>query len=181
MTATDLNILINVVRNENFTTFVADAEKVFMKIDTDNLPAIVEKLGQLEIDLADFITNPGIFFEFLDDPVKLGILTELQTLLPQFKPADIEAFLQIQELMDQAQRQFGNPNEPTIISKLLAVPLDHLLTALPKINEVKDLLEQDESFQSLSSLMDMEKISNLVSSCSSQEFRVSCQDSSHVS
>ena len=29
----------------------------------------------LGIELTDFITNPGIFFDFLDDPVKLGVLT----------------------------------------------------------------------------------------------------------
>ena len=45
-----------------------DVEKVLMKINVTNLPTIVEKLDMLGIQLTDFITNPGIFFEFLGDP-----------------------------------------------------------------------------------------------------------------
>ena len=59
------------------------AEKVLKKINVTNLPLIMEKLGVLEIQLTDFITNPGIFFEFLGDPEKSAILVELQTLLPR--------------------------------------------------------------------------------------------------
>ena len=61
-----------------------EVEKVLMKINVTNLPAIVEKLDMLGIQLTDFITNPGIFFEFLGDPVKSAILVDLQTLLPMY-------------------------------------------------------------------------------------------------
>ena len=116
-TMSELFTLLEAFRNANFTdadlavleevsktavTYLGDAEEVLKKIDVNNLPAIVDKLELLEIDLTDFITNPGIFFEFLDDPVKLGVLTDLQDLLPKFEPSDIEAFLKLQEDIDAA-------------------------------------------------------------------------------
>ena len=102
-----------------------------MKIDMNNLPAIVSKLDEIGIELTDLITNPGIFFDFLDDPVKLGVLTDLQELLPKFKPADIEAFLQLQEVVEAAQQRYGDPGQPSIMSKLFEIPMDLLLSALP--------------------------------------------------
>ena len=118
-TDTDLAVLEAVAANA--TEYLADAEKVLMKIDVNNLPAIVAKLDELEIDLTDFITNPGIFFDFLNDPDKLAILTELQDLLPKFKPSDIETFLQLQEVVQGAQEEFGDPNEPDVMSKLFKI------------------------------------------------------------
>ena len=110
---------------------MGNAEKVLMKIDMNNLPAIVSKLDKIGIELTDFITNPGIFFNFLDDAVKLGVLTDLQELLPKFKPADIEAFLQLQEVVEAAQQRYEDPGQPSIMSKLFEIPMDLLLSALP--------------------------------------------------
>ena len=75
-TDADLAVLEEV--SKTAVDYLGDAEKVLMKIDVNNLPAIVAKLDELGIELTDFITNPGIFFDFLDDPVKLGVLTDLQ-------------------------------------------------------------------------------------------------------
>ena len=75
-TDADLAVLEEV--SKTAVDYLGDAEKVLMKIDVNNLPAIVSKLDELGIELTDFITNPGIFFDFLDDPVKLGVLTDLQ-------------------------------------------------------------------------------------------------------
>ena len=49
--------------------YLGNAEKVLMKIDMNNLPAIVSNLDELGIELTDFITNPGIFFDFLNNPI----------------------------------------------------------------------------------------------------------------
>ena len=128
-TDADLAVLEEV--SKTAVDYLGDAEKVLMKIDVNNLPAIVAKLDELGIELTDFITNPGIFFDFLDDPVKLGVLTDLQELLPKFKPADIEAFLQLQEVVEAAQQRYGDPGQPSIMSKLFEIPMDLLLSALP--------------------------------------------------
>ena len=160
-TDTDLIVLAEV--SKTAVTYLGDAEKVLMKIDKKNLPAIVDKLQLLEIDLTDFITNPGIFFDFLDDPVKLGILTDLQDLLPKFKPADIEAFLQLQEVIDAAQEEFGDPDEPSVMSKLFKIPMDVLLTAP---DSLKLLIGQ---------------IKKTIEGCTFQQFRIACNDLTHVS
>ena len=208
-TMPDLFTLLEAFRNANFTdadlavleevsktavTYLGDAEEVLKKIDVNNLPAIVAKLELLEIDLTDFITNPGIFFEFLDDPVKLGVLTDLQDLLPKFKPSDIEAFLQLQEVIDAAQEKYGDPDEPSVMSKLFKIPMDVLLTALPKIKlddsasaafDTFKLLMEDEDFEflssTLSSLLAPELQQQLISGCTGQQFRIACHDENHVS
>ena len=208
-TMSELFTLLEAFRNANFTdadlavleevsktavTYLGDAEEVLKKIDVNNLPAIVDKLELLEIDLTDFITNPGIFFEFLDDPVKLGVLTDLQDLLPKFKPSDIEAFLQLQEVIDAAQEKYGDPDEPSVMSKLFKIPMDVLLTALPKIKlddsasaafDTFKLLMEDEDFEFLSSvlssLLTPELQQQLISGCTGQQLRIACNDQNHVS
>ena len=191
-TDTDLAVLEAVAANA--TEYLADAEKVLMKIDVNNLPAIVAKLDELEIDLTDFITNPGIFFDFLNDPDKLAILTELQELLPKFKPSDIETFLQLQEVVQGAQEEFGDPNEPDVMSKLFKIPMDVLLSALPNIKlddsagaafDTFKLLMEDDSFEflssSLSSLLEPDTQMELLDGCLAQDFKISCDDTDHVS
>ena len=201
--------LLEAFRNANFTDkdlavleevsrtgaeYLKASEKVLMKIDVNNLPAIVGKLDELGIDLTDFITNPGIFFDFLDDPVKLAVLTDLQDLLPKFKPADIEAFLQLKEAIELAQEKHGDPNEPSVMSKLFKIPMDVLLSALPKIKlddsagaafDTFKLLMEDSDFaflsSSLSSLLEPGLQKQLIDDCTSQQFRISCNDTAHVS
>ena len=147
-TMSELFTLLEAFRNANFTdadlavleevsktavTYLGDAEEVLKKIDVNNLPAIVDKLELLETDMTEFITNPGLFFEFLDDIVKLGVLTDLQALLPKFNQSDIEAFLQLQGIIDAAQEKYGDPDEPSIISKLFKKGVLWTALPLPKI------------------------------------------------
>ena len=204
----ELMTLLTAFRNANFTendlkvleeiskTSVDDlkaAEKVLMKIDVNNLPAIVAKLDQLEIKLTDFITNPGIFFDFLGDEEKSAILVDLQGLLPQFKPSDIETFLVLQENVDKAQEKYGDPNEPSVMSKLFKIPMDVLLSALPKIKlddsaaaafDTFKLLMEDQDFEFLSSLLSelleprIQK--QIIDDCTKQDFTISCRDTENV-
>lgn len=204
----ELMTLLTAFRNVNFTdndlkvleeiskTSVDDlkaAEKVLMKIDVNNLPAIVAKLDQLEIKLTDFITNPGIFFDFLGDEEKSAILVDLQGLLPQFKPSDIETFLVLQENVDKAQDKYGDPNEPSVMSKLFKIPMDVLLSALPKIKlddsaaaafDTFKLLMEDEDFEFLSSLLsellDPRIHKQIIDDCTKQDFTISCRDNENV-
>ena len=106
-------------------------EEVLKKIDVNNLPAIVDKLELLEIDLNDFITNPGIFFEFLDDPVKSLILLELNEILPTFTPPEVETFLLLQQAFEKAEKKIGDPTESDI--QVLSKMLNLLMTALPTL------------------------------------------------
>ena len=144
----ELVILLRAFRNANFSDDdlavleevsqtsgeqLKAVPEVLKKIDVENIPTIMTKLDELGIDLTDFITNPGIFFEFLDDPVKLALLTEVQELLPKFKPADIETFLILQERIESAQEKFGNPNEPSALSKLFKIPLNVLVSVMTRI------------------------------------------------
>ena len=191
---TDSDLAVLEAVSQNATEYLADAEQVLMKIDVNNLPAIVGKLDELEIELTDFITNPGLFFDFLDDPVKLNILTELQELLPKFKPSDIETFLQLQESVQRSQDEFGDPDAPDVMSKLFKIPMDVLLSALPKIKlddsagaafDTFKLLMEDDSFEflsaTLSSLLDREKQLQLLEGCLAQDIRISCDDTENVS
>ena len=191
---TDSDLAVLEAVSQNATEYLADAEQVLMKIDVNNLPAIVGKLDELEIELTDFITNPGLFFDFLDDPVKLNILTELQELLPKFKPSDIETFLQLQESVQRSQDEFGDPDAPDVMSKLFKIPMDVLLSALPKIKlddsagaafDTFKLLMEDDSFEflsaTLSSLLDREKQLQLLEGCLAQDIRISCNDTENVS
>ena len=191
---TDSDLAVLEAVSQNATEYLADAEQVLMKIDVNNLPAIVGKLDELEIELTDFITNPGLFFDFLDDPVKLNILTELQELLPKFKPSDIETFLQLQESVQRSQDEFGDPDAPDVMSKLFKIPMDVLLSALPKIKlddsagaafDTFKLLMEDDSFEflsaTLSSLLDRDKQLQLLEGCLAQDIRVSCNDTENVS
>ena len=191
---TDSDLAVLEAVSQNATEYLADAEQVLMKIDVKNLPAIVGKLDELEIELTDFITNPGLFFDFLDDPVKLNILTELQELLPKFKPSDIETFLQLQESVQRSQDEFGDPDAPDVMSKLFKIPMDVLLSALPKIKlddsagaafDTFKLLMEDDSFEflsaTLSSLLDRDKQLQLLEGCLAQDIRISCNDTENVS
>eukprot|EP00092_Neocalanus_flemingeri_P003197 GFUD01003416.1.p1 GENE.GFUD01003416.1~~GFUD01003416.1.p1 ORF type:complete len:1055 (+),score=218.84 GFUD01003416.1:46-3210(+) len=166
-----------------------DVEKVLMKINVTNLPAIVEKLDLLEIQLTDLITNPGIFFEFLGDPVKSAILVDLQTLLPRFKPSDIETFLKLQQNLDDAQLKYGDPDAPPLMSKLFSIPMDVLLSAMPKLKlddsakaafDTFKLLMEDEDFELLSALastlLETEAQEKLIQGCTSQQLDISCRD-----
>ena len=205
----ELVTLLTAFRNANFTdadlavleeismTAVDDlkaAEKVLMKIKVENLPAIVAKLDELEIELTDFITNPGIFFDFLGDEVKSAILVDLQTLLPKFKPSDIETFLVLQENVEAAQQKYGDPDEPSVMSKLFKIPMDVLLSALPKIKlddsaaaafDTFKLLMEDDDFEFLSSVMsgllETRLQKQVIEDCTKQDFTIVCRDTENVS
>ena len=75
---------------------------VLGKIKLENLPAISANLGQLGLQLSDFIVNPGVFFAFLGDPSKSKLLVELQGLLPRWVERDRERKI---GLIDQSINQ----------------------------------------------------------------------------
>ena len=78
------------------------AAKAFAKINQNNVPEIERLLGTLNLKLANFISDPSIFIQFFGDPAKGAVLLEVQKLLPQFDPADINAILTIKIQFDKA-------------------------------------------------------------------------------
>ena len=94
ITLKDLTVLGEVAKTG--ADSLEDAQKVLNKINFENMPEISRLLDLLGIQLTDLITNPGIFFEFFGDEEKSAILVELPSLLPKFKPEDIEVFLNLQ-------------------------------------------------------------------------------------
>ena len=78
------------------------AAKTFGKINPQNVPEIERLLGTLNLKLTNFISDPSIFIQFFGDPAKASILLEVQKLLPQFEPADINAILTIKIQFDKA-------------------------------------------------------------------------------
>ena len=168
-------------------------EKVLTKIKVENLPAISESLDKLGIGIGDFITKPELLFSFFGDEEKTAILIELQDLLPKFRPADIEAILVLQEKIDLAQEKYGDPNEPSVMTKLFSVPMDVLLTAIPKIKlddsaaaafDTFKVLMEDEDFALVASqaaiLMDPAVQKQLLADCSSPGITIACQDTENV-
>ena len=80
------------------------------------------------------------------------------------------------------------------MSKLFKIPMDVLLTALPKIKlddsasaafDTFKLLMEDEDFEFLSSVLSSllapEQQQQLISGCTGQQLRISCNDENHVS
>merc|ERR1711892_1630586 len=131
----------------------------------------------------------GIFFEFLGDPEKSQILVDLQTLLPRFKPSDIETFLKLQQNLDDAQLKYGDPDAPSLMTKLFAIPLDTLLAAVPKLKlddsakaafDTFKILMEDDDFEQLSglasSMLEPETQEKLIQVCTSQQLDISCRD-----
>ena len=78
------------------------AAKAFAKINQNNVPEIERLLGTLNLKLANFISDPSVFIQFLSDPAKGAILLDVQKLLPTFEPADINAILTIKIQFDKA-------------------------------------------------------------------------------
>ena len=170
-----------------------NVEKVLKKIKVENLPLIVEKLDELGISIGDFITKPELLFSFFGDEEKTAILIELQDLLPKFRPADIEAILVLQEKVDLAQQEYGDPDAPSLMTKLFAVPMDVLLGALPKIKldesatkafDTFKLLMEDDNFAFLASqvnsLLDTGVQQKLLEDCTEQSITIDCKDKENV-
>lgn len=168
-------------------------EKVLLKIKVENLPLIVEKLEKLGIGIGDFITKPELLFSFFGDEEKTAILIELQDLLPKFRPADIEAILVLQEKIDLAQEKYGDPEEPSVMTKLFSVPMDVLLGAIPKIKldgsaaaafDTFKVLMEDDNFafvaNQAASLVDPGVQKQLVEDCTNQEITIACKDTENV-
>ena len=164
-----------------------------LKIKVENLPLIVEKLEKLGIGIGDFITKPELLFSFFGDEEKTAILIELQDLLPKFRPADIEAILVLQEKIDLAQEKYGDPEEPSVMTKLFSVPMDVLLGAIPKIKldgsaaaafDTFKVLMEDDNFafvaNQAASLVDPGVQKQLVEDCTNQEITIACKDTENV-
>ena len=102
------------------------------KIQIDNLPEISSRLEELGIELTDLITNPNIFFEFLDNPVKSLILLELNEILPTFTPAEVETFLLLQQAFEKAEKKIEETekSDTPVLSKMLNL----LMSALPTLS-----------------------------------------------
>ena len=112
----------------------------------------------------------------------------------RFKPSDIETFLKLQQNLDDAQLKYGDPDAPSLMSKLFAIPLDVLLSAVPKLklddsakaafDTFKLLMENDE-FEQLSglaaSMLEPETQEKLIQGCTSQQLDISCRDEINVS
>ena len=135
-----------------------ETEKVLMKINVDNLPGISYNLDLLGIELSDMILDPGIIFEFFGDEEKTKILTDLQKLLPTFRPSEINSILKLQDRITAAQEKYGDPDEPDVMSKLFTIPIDILLSAVPKVKldnsskagfDAFKLLIEDSNFELL--------------------------------
>ena len=89
----------------------------FGKIKTENIPQINELLGKLNVTLATFILNPvNIFFSTFGDPEKAKIMGQVQKLLPNFGPEDLETVLNVKIAFDKI------PEFNLIFSKILDLP-----------------------------------------------------------
>ena len=132
ITMKDLTVLGEVAKTG--ADSLEDAQKVLNKINFDNMPEISRLLDLLGIQLTDLITNPGIFFEFFGDEEKSAILVELQSLLPKFRPADIEVFLTLQGKVEEAQLKYGEPPPaPPVMQKIFRIPMDKMFAVMPKL------------------------------------------------
>ena len=87
LTERDVEVLKEVARTGQAE--LTRGGQLIEKIEVDSLPEISSRLQELGIQLTDLITNPNIFFEFLDDPIKSLILLELNEILPTFTPPEV--------------------------------------------------------------------------------------------
>ena len=152
ITLKDLTVLGEVAKTG--ADSLEDAQKVLNKINFENMPEISRLLDLLGIQLTDLITNPGIFFEFFGDEEKSAILVELQSLLPKFRPADIEVFLNLQVCtssktkpcqstchlcalqakVEEAQEKYGAPPPaPPVMQKIFRIPMEKMFAVMPKM------------------------------------------------
>ena len=129
LTDRDVEVLKEVVKSSQDE--LTSAGQLIEKIKIENLPEISSKLEELGIELTDLITNPNIFFEFLDDPAKSMILLELNEILPTFTPPEVETFLLLQQAFEKAEKKIGDPEESDI--KVLSKMLNLLMSALPTL------------------------------------------------
>ena len=89
----------------------------FGKIKTENIPQINELLGKLNVTLATFILNPvNIFFSSFGDPEKAKVMGQVQKLLPNFGPEDLETVLNVKIAFEKI------PEFNLIFSKVLDLP-----------------------------------------------------------
>lgn len=129
LTDRDVEVLKEVVtRNQDE---LIRGGQLIEKIQIENLPEISSRLEELGIELTDLITNPNIFFEFLDDPVKSLILLELNEILPTFTPAEVETFLLLQQAFEKAEKKIGDPEESD--NQVLSKMLNLLMSSLPTL------------------------------------------------
>ena len=129
LTDRDVKVLKEVAKNSQDE--LTRGGQLIEKIQIDNLPEISSRLEELGIELTDLITNPNIFFEFLDDPVKSLILLELNEILPTFTPPEVETFLLLQQAFDRAEKKIGEPeaSDNPVLSKMLNL----LMSTLPTL------------------------------------------------
>ena len=132
LTDRDVQVLKEVVKSNQEE--LKRGGQLIEKIQIDNLPEISSRLEELGIELTDLITNPNIFFEFLDDPVKSLILLELNEILPTFTPAEVETFLLLQQAFEKAEMKIGEPD--TKDAQVLSKMLNLLMSALPALSSL---------------------------------------------
>lgn len=183
-------LVLNAVLSDPKTN-VSEVYRVLGKIKPESLPAIAQKLGQLGLQLSDFIVNPGVFFAFLDDPTKSALLVELQGLLPRFLATDIEAFLVFSKKIDEAQAQVGEPGAEKVMAKIFKIPIDILVGALGKLELGKNqqgldglkLLMNDADAKKLLSmvsdvkpLMESSTQEAVITNCTRQGVHIQCHD-----
>ena len=94
--------------------------------------------------------------------------------------------------MEAAQQRYGDPGQPSVMSKLFEIPMDVLLSALPKLKlddsaafDTFKLLMEDGDFELLSStvssLLAPDQQRQLIGGCTDQNLRIVCNDQEHVS
>ena len=102
--------------------------------------------------------------------------------------------MKLQQKVEDAQQKFGDPDEPSVMSKLFKIPMDVLLSAMPKLKldgsakaafDTVKLLMENEQFELLSSLaatlLDPVVQGQLVRGCTNQQLDINCRDMVNVS
>ena len=95
--------------------------------------------------------------------------------------------------MEAAQQRFGDPGQPSVMSKLFEIPMDVLLSALPKLKlddsaaaafDTFKLLMEDDNFAFLASqvnsLLDTGFQQKLLEDCTEQSITIDCKDKENV-
>ena len=102
--------------------------------------------------------------------------------------------MKLQQNFDDAQEKYGDPDAPSLMSKLFAIPLDVMLAAVPKLKlddsakaafDTIKLLMEDPDFEQLSGLvgaaLDPETQKRILQGCTSQQLDIMCRDMINVS
>ncbi|CAB4065475.1 unnamed protein product, partial [Lepeophtheirus salmonis] len=173
-----LNLSQGLIAIDKITQLLTDDEikllKGFIKDWTPELPGMIESLSSKlnasdveKIRLAfgknrELITEPLLFFKFLNDKEKAAVLTKIQKLLPEFYPSEVNAVLQVKKAFDEIPRL----NE-LITDAFHRFSIEFFLKFLSV-----DLTPEEES--GLQIMLDTEGRFRFLKQCSRQNFTIKC-------